>query len=468
MAKLSERGGNGPGRGVCRAGSGRRCRLIFAAAACLALAVQARAQDLLDGVAAIVNSNVITYSEVRDYIQPVVQELRRDYEGQELYGKVRDAQIDALNNLIERNLILQEFYDKGYNIPSTVVDEQLNDQIANEFGGDRAAFIKTLEAQHTTLSQYRDRLREQIIVQAMRNRKTEDEVMVSPYKIEKYYQAHQDDFQVGEEIKLRMIFIKKGELVPEPSPETPTNTVTSAPATNQTASAASTPVQTNAVAATNAPEPTAATRSSTASNATSQVAAASPVPPAASPASANAVAPTNPIVAAVESNAANGVAATNPIAAAGPPPGTNTVASTNAVAAAPPPPPVRMIDPRRELGDEIVAKLDEGASFDSMARVYSDAREGKEGGDWGWVGHDVLRKELNDVAFSLKPGQHSKLIVTDEGYYILQVDDTKPAHVKPLSEVRDDIEKILLEQQRAKMQQDWVAVLRHKAYIQMF
>jgi len=72
------------------------------------------------------------------------------------------------------------------------------------------------------------------------------------------------------------------------------------------------------------------------------------------------------------------------------------------------------------------------------------------------------------VAFSLKPGEHSKLIETDEGYYILQVNDVKPAHTRLLTEVRGEVEKILLELQRAKMQEEWVKELRAKAYIRLF
>src|SRR5881628_2008688 len=141
-------------------------RRLSVLAVVYALSLPARG-EILDGVAAIVNDKVITYSEVRDYVQPVVAQLRRSYSGKDLVEKVRSAQVDALNNLIERALILQEFKEKGYNFPESVVDEQFNDVIANDFGGDRAAFIKTVQAQNETLSQYREQLRDRIIVQAM-------------------------------------------------------------------------------------------------------------------------------------------------------------------------------------------------------------------------------------------------------------------------------------------------------------
>ena len=355
------------------------------AAVALLFAVTVVRAEILDGVAAIVNSNVITYSEVRDYVQPVVAQLRRSYSGSNLVEKVRSAQLDALENLIERTLILQEFKEKGYSFPETVVEEQFNDVIANDFGGDRAALIHTLQAQNTTLAQYKEQLRDRIIVQAMRNRKTMAEVVASPYKIQTYYKEHADDFKVEDQIKLRMIFIKK-----------------------------------------------------------------LPVAPAAVPA-----APTNSVDAAVTNGTREGEAPAEP------------VATTNAVVAPPAPPPPPPVDPRKTMANEILAKLDAGDNFDSLARLYSEGKEGKDGGDWGWIGKDVLRKELSDVAFALKAGEHSRVIETSDGYYLLHVEDVKPSHAKPLAEVRDEIEKILLQQQRTKMQEAWVKQLRSKAYIRL-
>jgi len=384
----------------------------------LALAGAARGAEIIDGVAAIVNSNVITYSEVRQFVQPVVQQLRRSYSGQELLDQVRKAQMDALNTLIERALIIQEFNTKGYKIPDTVIDEQINDIITDDYGGNRATFVKTLEAENLTLSQYRDQVRDRVIIQAMRGHKTQQAVIVSPYKIEKYYKDNIDQYKAGDQIKLRMIFIKKGR---------------TEEATSQNSEAT-----TNAMAAaTNNAEPAVTTGTNVASGGETP--------------ETNSVSPPASTVTVAEASATT----TNMAAAE---------TNVTAVAEHPRPP----VDVQRELAEEILAKLDAGESFESMARVYSEAKEAKEGGDWGWIGKDVLRKELNEIAFSLKPRQHSRVIETAEGYYILEVDDVKPAHTIPLAEVRDDIEKTLLQQQRAKMQEDWVKDLRAKAYIRLF
>ena len=387
------------------------------AVAMLAVAGGSLAAEIVDGVAAIVNDKVITYSEVRGFVQPVAQQLRRNFSGQDLVDQVRKAEMDALNQLIERALIIQEFKEKGYKIPETVIEQQINDIISSDYGGNRAAFVKTLEAENLTLSQYRDQVRERVIIQAMRGHKTQQTVVVSPHKMEKYYSENLDQYKVGEQIKLRMIFIKRGEPIPP---------VTLADQTP--------PASTNQLSQTNA-ETTVATTNVEVTAATSTTV----VPNAADTATTNAMA----------------------TASAGE---TNTPAIAREPAVPAPPP----IDLQRKLAEEILTKLDAGDSFESMARVYSEGKEAKEGGDWGWIGKDVLRKELNEIAFSLKAGQHSRIIETAEGYYILHVEDVKAAHTVALAEVRDDIEKILLQQQRARMQEDWVKDLRAKAYIHLF
>lgn len=407
--------------------------------AVLALGLVSRAADIIDGVVAIVNDKVITYGEVQTLVQPVDRELRRSFSGQELEEQRRKAQMDALNSLIERALIVQDFDAKGRKVPDTYVGQQINDIISKEYGGNRAAFVKTLEAENLSLSQFREQERERIIIQAMRDFKMRQTIIVSPYKIEKYYQENIEQFKVGDQIKIRMIFIKRGEAVPAGTLSAEQTVSTSAPQ----------PAETNAA----------------------EVSLKNGAPAAAEGAA-------NGLTLAKEPAAPVSPALGLPVAVQGsgastdqPPPDhvavvTPATGQTNSEAATPPGPPA--VDLQRRLAEEILAKLDGGDSFESLARVYSEGKEAKEGGDWGWIGSDILRKELNQTAFSLKPGQHSRVIETAEGYYILQVDDVKPAHTTPLAEVRDDIENTLLQKERAKTQEEWVKDLRSRAYIRLF
>ena len=121
-----------------------------------------------------------------------------------------------------------------------------------------------------------------------------------------------------------------------------------------------------------------------------------------------------------------------------------------------------------KLAREIQAKIKEGASFGEMATIYSQGSQAHEGGDWGWVERSVLRKELGDVAFSLAAGQTSEAIDTADAIYLMQVEDKKPAHAKPLAEVRSDIEKTLRTQEQAHLQKEWIEGLKKKTFIRYF
>ena len=89
------------------------------------------------------------------------------------------------------------------------------------------------------------------------------------------------------------------------------------------------------------------------------------------------------------------------------------------------------------------------------------------GGDWGWIERNTLNEELTKVAFSLRPGEVSPVIGIENTYYILMVDARRSASVKPMSDVRDEIEKNLIQQERMKVQQRWLETLRRKAYIKI-
>jgi peptidyl-prolyl cis-trans isomerase SurA len=120
------------------------------------------------------------------------------------------------------------------------------------------------------------------------------------------------------------------------------------------------------------------------------------------------------------------------------------------------------------LAGEILAKIKEGATFQEMATVYSQGPQRSQGGDYDWVGRSVLRKELADAAFALKPGQVSGVIDTPETCYLVLVEQTRPTHVKPLKDVRTEIEVALRTQAQNQLEQQWIAKLKKKTFIRLF
>jgi len=173
---------------------------------CGAAAAEEEAQ-VVDGIAAVVNGDVITYSQVRALSAPREKLLRQQLSGQELEKKMTELRQLALKDLIDRRLVIQAFKKESYQIPDHIVDERMHQIIRESFGGDRNTFIKTLEAQNYTLGEFKQKETERIMVQAMRSHNIKMNSIISPTKIEEYYRKHRDEFTSKEQIKLRMIMI---------------------------------------------------------------------------------------------------------------------------------------------------------------------------------------------------------------------------------------------------------------------
>ena len=323
-------------------------RIAVLSVMALALAGNALPQraDVVDGIAAIVNNDVVTISQVRELVGARERSLRDLYRGAELEQKVEEMRISAIKDLIDRQLILQEFkklQEKGASIPEYVIDDRVQAIIRQEFGGDRAAFVRTLQAQGFTLTRFKEIERDKVIIQAMRQSKVENDFVISPTQIQAYYDKNKTAYATPEQVKLRMIVIREGSSgdVPE-------------------------------------------------------------------------------------------------------------------------------VGSKKDLAEEIRQKVASGAEFDRMAQMYSEDETTQQGGgDWGWIERNTLNEELTNVAFSLRAGEVSPVINIENTYYILKVEARKNASIKPITDVRDEIEKNLIQQERMKAQQRWLETLRRKAYIKI-
>jgi len=298
----------------------------------------AGAQEVLDGIAAVVNSDVITYSQMRDLVGEKEKVVRNQLRGEELVNKIKEIRLAAVNDLIDRQLILQDFKTKGFQIPDYFVDQRVVTIIREEFGGDRQAFLRTLQAQGYTLERFKTLERDKIVVQEMRRNVIKGAVSVNEGQIADYYKEHVDQYSTPEQIKLRMLVIRGS--------------------------------------------------------------------------------------------------------------GDN--------------------EGPRKMIEEIREKIVSGAEFGDLAKMYSQGSEQESGGDWGWVDRKKLNEDLTKVAFALKPGQVSKVVEVGGSYYLLFVEAKKAASAKPIKDLHDEIEKVLLQAERQRLQEEWIKKLRKPAYIKIY
>lgn len=111
----------------------------------------------------------------------------------------------------------------------------------------------------------------------------------------------------------------------------------------------------------------------------------------------------------------------------------------------------------REQAQEVLAQLQKGADFATMAKEKSiDIISAKNGGDQGWTTEETTPEELKQAGLTSK-GQLSGVITSSVGYLLVQLDDIRPAQVKPFHEVQSEITSKLEHEQ---ILNDWYALQR--------
>lgn len=320
----------------------RHCRLFLAVLLLGGAAVPSLHAEVVNGVKAVVHTSVITYGEIESDVMMLADEYRRQYGRQPavFQQKIEAALKDSFDRALKHQLILRDFEASGYNLPESYIDEIVADEVKRAFG-DRATLTKTLQARGITYEKWRQQVKERFLVGQLRMKNINQETIISPYKIQTYYNEHKDSYQVAEQVKLRMIMLNK------PGEETE----------NESA---------------------------------------------------------------------------------------------------------------KELAQQLLVKLKDGAAFSEMASIYSQGTQRSQGGDWGWAERSTLRAELAETAFTLKPGQLSDVIETPQAYFIMLVEDQRAAHVKPITEVREEIENVLVQQERTRLETKYIAKLQKKTFIRKF
>jgi peptidyl-prolyl cis-trans isomerase SurA len=293
----------------------------------------------VNAIQGVVHDSVVTQFEVQQLTAPALPRLRSEYAGQEqaFFRKLSEIDRENLEQLMQRQLILHDFKTSGFNLPESILDDLVAEQIKSRYT-DRRTLTKSLQADGITYEKFRERLRERFIIEAMRNKYISSEIIISPQKVENYYQAHKEDYKVEDAVKLRMIVLSK---------------------------------------------------------------------------------PGDP-------------------------------ASGDS----------------KKLAQELLVKIKEGTPFSELAVVYSQRSQRDKAGEW--YEKSQLRKELAEATAKLKSGDISEVVETTDAYYLLQVEELRPEHYKPLSEMRTSIENSLVLQERARLEKQWVERLKKKTFIRYY
>lgn len=163
----------------------------------------------INGIAAIVNDEIITFREVHREAQPVIAESQK--KGL-LDDKARsDLRKMVLERLIEKKLTDQKVKELGIKIGDDEIRQTIEDVKRQNNNMSQQQLLEALKRQGYTLEQYEAQIREQLERLRLVSMEVRSKAYVSPKEVEEYYAANQAKYAEEEQFRARHIFIKVDE-----------------------------------------------------------------------------------------------------------------------------------------------------------------------------------------------------------------------------------------------------------------
>jgi len=171
---------------------------VLALGAGLLGAFPVRAASLQDRIVAVVNTEVITLSELEEEVGDAKAQIRQRYREAELTQRLRQIDYMGLNRMIERKLQLQIAKRRGIK----VTEEEVKDAIVR---------LRRLgEKPDENDPQEMALIKDQLTALRLISQQVQSSLLVSGEEVLRYYQQHRDRFMLPPEVRISQILIALG------------------------------------------------------------------------------------------------------------------------------------------------------------------------------------------------------------------------------------------------------------------
>lgn len=166
----------------------------------------------VNGIAAIVNDDIITFREVIREARPLINEAEKK---EPLDDKQRRAlRATLLERLIEKKLTEQKIKELGIKIGDDEIRQSVEDVKRQNNNMTQQQLEAALKAQGFSLAQYEVQIREQLERLRLVSIEVRSKVHVSDREAETYYEGNKQNYAEEERFRARHIFIKVDEKAP--------------------------------------------------------------------------------------------------------------------------------------------------------------------------------------------------------------------------------------------------------------
>ena len=161
-----------------------------------------------NGIAAIAEGKIITVEELRRELEPIIPRLRVEARNaQEFSKRIDELGKEVLQNMIDRIIIVKAAEEKGLLLPESYIDQEYDEVIDRDFGGDRGRFLEYLRARGETARDFRRNIYKRVVVNAMRAETRRSQSEISPERIEEFYVKNKLRFYQEEALHLRQVIL---------------------------------------------------------------------------------------------------------------------------------------------------------------------------------------------------------------------------------------------------------------------
>ena len=170
-------------------------------------------QSNTDRIEVRVNGDIITESDINKAIARRVFYLNLQYKDEEddkkLEEEIKKVREEAVQNLINKKMVLFEFQERGYQLPPSAVDQQINNQIEQYAGGNKEEYFRLLERENLSIDEIKEFISDDTAVNIMYNTFVFGKINIGPQRKKRYYEANKKHFTGVDRVEVQAFIIKR-------------------------------------------------------------------------------------------------------------------------------------------------------------------------------------------------------------------------------------------------------------------
>lgn len=183
-------------------------KIVFAVLFAVLCGVYADAAKETDSVLASVNGDPVSLSDVLYETRAEEYYMAGALDKKQMDKAIYDLRKKALEDLIDRKLILAEYKKNPFPIDNQRISNVLDDMAQKANCRTRNEFYEKIRAAGLSVDVFRRQIEERVTVQYVVGRELYVNVNVSPKQVYEYYKKNEAEFSTPEMIQLHILYLK--------------------------------------------------------------------------------------------------------------------------------------------------------------------------------------------------------------------------------------------------------------------